>query len=400
MAKKFLNDIDLQSHEIQTVVLENLGSPLPVAPREGRFCYSTVDKQPMFYNGSSWQYMGLVQSLSPILPITMALSAPGQYIIGIGNATTLTNGAMSAADKAKLDSLSVISSDQDVPHDPIAGGNNIITGTTSFLAVNALDAYLYAHMGSGSPASNRPHLELKQSDLDTDPTLGGGAPSDLKVASQYAIKRYVDNMIPSAIRPQVPFDPTSAAGTNDLPLSYDTPEALGGSEDILKGDQFVVTTAGTVGASLIAVNPNDLIIANLDLTADAAATQTETNWTIIAAATVLSATETVQGIAEIATQVETDAGVDDTRIVTPLKLKTYLDSVRAVIKEANNTGAGTTITVTHNFNNLNVQVGAYLNSTGESIDAVFTRTANTVQADVDASPGAWTVTVLGEDLTP
>ncbi len=36
------------------------------------------------------------------------------------------------------------------------------------------------------------------------------------------------------------------------------------------------------------------------------------------------ANETQAGIAEIATQVETDAGADDTRIVTPLKLATYL----------------------------------------------------------------------------
>ena len=34
-----------------------------------------------------------------------------------------------------------------------------------------------------------------------------------------------------------------------------------------------------------------------------------------------AATETVQGIAEIATQAETDAGSDDTRFVTPLKLR-------------------------------------------------------------------------------
>jgi hypothetical protein len=38
------------------------------------------------------------------------------------------------------------------------------------------------------------------------------------------------------------------------------------------------------------------------------------------------ATETQAGIAEIATQVETDAGVDDTRIVTPLKLANFIGS--------------------------------------------------------------------------
>lgn len=38
------------------------------------------------------------------------------------------------------------------------------------------------------------------------------------------------------------------------------------------------------------------------------------------------ATEDQQGVLEIATQSETDAGVDDSRAVTPLKLKTYVDN--------------------------------------------------------------------------
>ena len=36
------------------------------------------------------------------------------------------------------------------------------------------------------------------------------------------------------------------------------------------------------------------------------------------------ATETAQGIAELATQTETDTGTDDEKIVTPLKLTTYV----------------------------------------------------------------------------
>src|SRR5690606_6912374 len=36
------------------------------------------------------------------------------------------------------------------------------------------------------------------------------------------------------------------------------------------------------------------------------------------------ASETIQGIAELATQTETDAGLDDLKIVTPLKLATLL----------------------------------------------------------------------------
>jgi hypothetical protein len=60
------------------------------------------------------------------------------------------------------------------------------------------------------------------------------------------------------------------------------------------------------------------------------------------------ASETVQGIAEIATQAETDAGTDDTRIVTPLKLAAYAGSQSikrvAVADAAASIAAGDTIT--------------------------------------------------------
>lgn len=51
-------------------------------------------------------------------------------------------------------------------------------------------------------------------------------------------------------------------------------------------------------------------------------TDYDTEW--VDASGVASASETAQGIAEIATQAETNAGTDDSRIVTPLKLQTRL----------------------------------------------------------------------------
>ena len=54
-----------------------------------------------------------------------------------------------------------------------------------------------------------------------------------------------------------------------------------------------------------------------------------------------SATETLEGTAEIATQAETNTGVDDTRFITPLKLSTFIgtlalgDGNQALITRAN-----------------------------------------------------------------
>jgi hypothetical protein len=50
-----------------------------------------------------------------------------------------------------------------------------------------------------------------------------------------------------------------------------------------------------------------------------------THWQYIQG-NVVDATETVPGVAELATQTETNTGVDDQRIVTPLKLNSFLSS--------------------------------------------------------------------------
>jgi hypothetical protein len=74
-----------------------------------------------------------------------------------------------------------------------------------------------------------------------------------------------------------------------------------------------------------------------------------------------AASETSAGIAELATQGETDTGTDDLRIVTPLKLAT---SVYASKKFAANFGDGsaTSYAITHSLNTRDVDVEIYRNS--------------------------------------
>lgn len=102
-----------------------------------------------------------------------------------------------------------------------------------------------------------------------------------------------------------------------------------------------------------------------------------------------AATETTAGIAEIATQAETDAGVDDSRIVTPLKLAT---SPFAKKKFSQNIGDGTatSIAVTHNLNTRDVAIEVYRNS--GNFDDVLVETqrtsVNVVTVLFDAAPAA------------
>jgi hypothetical protein len=109
-----------------------------------------------------------------------------------------------------------------------------------------------------------------------------------------------------------------------------------------------------------------------------------------------SASETTAGIAELATQAETDAGADDLRIVTPLKLKTWSMAPKRYSASIGD-GSATQYTVTHNLGTLDCVVQVFANATGASVLVDQTRTtANAVRIDFLSAPttNAYRVVVL------
>lgn len=100
-----------------------------------------------------------------------------------------------------------------------------------------------------------------------------------------------------------------------------------------------------------------------------------------------AASETQAGVAELATQAETDTGTDDARIVTPLKLKSWSLRVKGLAQNIGD-GAATQIDVTHNFNTRDVQVEVYRNGTPwDSIICDVERSdVNTVRLRFAAAP--------------
>lgn len=101
-----------------------------------------------------------------------------------------------------------------------------------------------------------------------------------------------------------------------------------------------------------------------------------------------AASETVSGIAEIATQAETDGGTDDLRIVTPLKLATYSGrkfKTTGTLGDA----AATAFAINHNFNTRAVVVEVYKNSGNfDTVQADVTRTSVNQVTITFASPPA------------
>ena len=102
-----------------------------------------------------------------------------------------------------------------------------------------------------------------------------------------------------------------------------------------------------------------------------------------------AASETVACKAELATQGETDAGVDDLRIVTPLKLANY---AAKKLKKSGFVGDGSAnqYDITHNFGTRDLSVTVYRNSTpwDTVLCDVSRPDTNTIRLNFAAAPTA------------
>jgi hypothetical protein len=141
---------------------------------------------------------------------------------------------------------------------------------------------------------------------------------------------------------------------------------------------------------------------------DAGATfrQTQVNGTINSSnvifssfgTTAPSASESTPGSAELATQTEVDAGTDDSKIVTPAKLKNWSGAPKRYAA-AFGDGSATSYTITHNLNTRDLTVGVYRNSGNyDEVECdVEHTTANAITLKFSSAPTSnqYRVVVLG-----
>lgn len=109
---------------------------------------------------------------------------------------------------------------------------------------------------------------------------------------------------------------------------------------------------------------------------------------------VSAASESTAGIAEIATQGETDTGTDDARIVTPLKLATYAGRAKRFSQNFGD-GSATSYAITHNLNTNNTVVQVYeAAGSKRQIECEVQRTSvNSVTLLFDVAPAAGSLDV-------
>jgi hypothetical protein len=162
---------------------------------------------------------------------------------------------------------------------------------------------------------------------------------------------------------------------------------------IKKGDYWYATSAGsinTVSSGLVTINIGDVFIANKD----SANSVNDADW-IVLETNRDQATETVFGVVKIADQATVNAGTDDTKAITSLKLKTYIDASVGGYAETIGDGASTNFTVTHNLGTVDVIVMLKDNTTKEEIIAdVVMWSNNEVKVNFASAPAASSIRVI------
>lgn len=195
--------------------------------------------------------------------------------------------------------------------------------------------------------------------------------SDTQVPTQQSVKAYVD-ALEAQLASNLNGEGASTVGIEDVGTYFtgtnveaalqEIGSALGTISDAIdvqgdidcstnpnypaasKGHAYYVIAAGKIGGALGEdVNVGDLIVAkNANAGGDQATVGAD--WFILESNRD-QATETVLGVAKIATQVITDGGTNDTDIVTPLKMKTRLEAIGTVVQEKQAVTGSATVAV-------------------------------------------------------
>jgi hypothetical protein len=353
MAKKVLVNLDLTKNQVLNIALHNLASA-PSSPVQGQIYYNTTDKVIYYWDGTQW--------VSVSGDITEVIAGSGLIGGGASGSVTLDLNPDNSTIEVSSDIVRV--KDGGVTAAKLASDSvttvKILDNNVTFAKIQ--DIATMTVIGRVSAGSGDP----EQITLINDNTLATATSTNIATAG--SIKAYVDNRIASIGNLEGGF----AAGS-----ASNFPTGSGGTKS---GDYWYVTTAGTVQGVIL--NVGDVLVA----TVDNASTTDPSQW-IFLESNRDQATETVKGVAEIATQSEVNTGTDDERIVTPLKLKTYLDNRTGGYAANIGNASATSFAVTHNLNTIDVVAQVKDNTTLDLVitDIVITD-ANTVTVSFASAP--------------
>lgn len=415
MAKRtFLADLDLALNQILQSRLENLATaaiPAATVAQKGRVVYDTDVNLIKYCDGTQW--IALVNYNDPRLsdarnPLSHVLATN----TGLGPTQTISGAAAGQVLRA---SGATAANFQQLSHNDLADkGSNTHTQIDTFIT-NAPTTYAPiakgvtggdSHDHNGGDGAQIDHVNLANKGTNThaqidthiadatkhriinDAAVAGNTTDLFSADKILSLISAVNSTISGALVYKGGYD----AAANS-PLLDATPIA-----GIKQGWTYVVTTAGTFFAE--AVQVGDMIIAKQDSPTLAA------HWTTVNKniPDIVSASETAAGIIEIATQTEVNAGTDDTRAVTPLKLKTVLGTTPTLslprkFTQTIGDGSALTYAVTHNLgtNAVLAQVNYTAAPYAQVECEVVITSGNVVTFNFNSPPAsnALTVTIIG-----
>lgn len=359
MAIPFLVPINLNKLELQNAVIQVLASD-PSTPVEGQIYYNSTTDRLRTYTGSVWVEYGTGSGGGDVSQASnsggagrMKVSAGADKTIAdlsgvVGLIKTDTNGVVSAA---------------------TAGTDYVTASSTNTFTNKTFDAN-----GTGNSITNLETADFAANVIDTDGSLT--ANSDTRIASQQAVKEYVDTKVTGLLEYKGAID---ASGNPNFPAA-------------VVGDTYRISVAGKIGgAAGTVVQAGDWITANTDNAGGDLAT-VGTSWDIIQV-NVEAASTTVAGYVELATQAEAEARTDTTRAVTPASLATFTRKVTATIGD----GVETAIVVTDNLGTVD-KIAQMRSASGEAVaiaDITYATNTTTFTFAVAPATNSYDVVIIG-----
>jgi hypothetical protein len=395
MAKRtFLADIDLALNQILQARLENLAlDPTGTGMVEGRVYYNTAIKKAKYYgynkagalawlviNDSTHDHTG-GDNGAVIDHVNLSNKGANTHV---QIDAFITNAPTTFAPIAK----GVTNGDA---HDHLGGdGGTIAHSSLSGVGTNA-------HVVIDTHIDSSPQLHRQ---IDDNATAGIPAQTKLFSADKVlSLIAAVNSTVSGALLYKGGYD--AAANT---PLLDATPIA-----GIKQGWTYVVTVGGTFFTTVVA--PGDMMIAVIDTPTLA------THWTIVNKdiPDIVAATESVQGIIQLATQSEVQGGTENTKALTALKLRQALgttatnqdaykdvanglSSPRKFSKQFGD-GAALTYAITHGLGSVSniVQVNRVATPFDQIECEVVDTSINVVTLNFNVAPTAnqFNVTIIG-----
>jgi len=397
---KFLVHVDFSKNEIRNTVVQNLSSA-PSSPSNGQIYYDTTLNQFGCRQNGTWVYLGASGSGDVVGPSS---SVDNEVVLFNGTTGKLIKSA-SITGIAKL-TAGVLSA-------AVAGTDYVTGSSTNTLTNKTIDAN-----GTGNSIINLEVADFATNVVDTDGTLA--ANSDTRLASQKAIKTYVDALSQGIKWKSSVRAASTANGT--LASAFQNGSSLDGvtlatNDRILLKDQTTQTENGIyiVNASGAPTRATDadtgteikqaaVFVEEGTVNADNAFVNTNngtvtigsTNITFVSfvSATVPDATTSIKGKVALADSTVAEAKSDSAKALTAASVVNF--TIKKTFTIGN--GSSTTITCTHNLNTKDVVVWVRDASTDEQVfPDIQNNNVNSVDVIFTSAPAsnAYKVTVIG-----